>query len=160
MRKKGRRRYDAPIVVIGGEVVAVAAVFAVTCEGQDRPVRLMAAKDAINVQPQFSTKDGRLVRIRHIAWLPDFRIARRIEQVAHDLLDRAERRLQADWFDVTLDWAIKVIRFAAQKRKVPLIENHEIRAFTKSRADAQFEAITRRTRLITGELDKKASFQP
>lgn len=64
--------------------------------------------------------------IHYNVWVADMMLARRIEQACHRILDKAKKRLIGEWFDITPEWAKKVIWYSGREQNIPLYTNRDV----------------------------------
>ncbi|ARQ95435.1 hypothetical protein [Bradyrhizobium phage BDU-MI-1] len=80
------------------------------------------------------------LQIHDIVWTVGDMLAIRITNDVHSVLDKANRRLAGDWFDITPEFAKQAIMLATQKSNVPTFSHVEmldrVREVRKKRIEA------------------------
>ena len=76
-------------------------------------------------------------------WVPDKGRALTLRNECHRILDKASKRIDGKQFDITVEWAIKVIRFAAERLHIPIYRDAEIERLCLTRQDFELAQIER-----------------
>lgn len=116
-----------------------ACVYAVGPSG-GRPLRIgwsRQPKDKLQALQLGSWKE---LQIHDILWTPGDMIATRLFSEVVSILDKARRRLNGDWFDITPEFAQQAIRLASGKLTAVTFTHNEmlekVRAVRKGRIEA------------------------
>ena len=96
---------------VDSEVVSVYLIG--PCEGG--PMKLGIAKHPGNRVSTIKSHNWNDVDIFGLRWFKSRSLALRVEAEAHQLLDKAGKRLRGEWFDVDADWGAKTIQVATDK---------------------------------------------
>lgn len=119
-----------------------ACVYAVGPTG-GRPLRISWARQLKDRMEALQLGCWKDLQIHDIAWTVGDMLAMRITSAAHDILDKAKRRLSGDWFDVTPEFASQLIRLAAEKSNIPTFSHVEmldrVRSERKRKIEAEFK---------------------
>ena len=101
------------VPVIDGRVAKLARIY--VSGSQDGPVRIGFRNDS-------ALNNYRIIpHVLYQAWTVDISIARKLHSSVCHLLDKADKRVgTGNTFNVPLVWAVKVICFVAQEKKIPL----------------------------------------
>jgi hypothetical protein len=67
----------------------------------------------------------RIGMVHHVIWTANDVLASRIAADTAALLDKSNRRMTGDWFDVTPELAAQAIRIVAEKAGIPTLSHGE-----------------------------------
>lgn len=84
------------------------------------------------------------LQIHEITWTAGEPFAVRIFSEVTSILDKSNRRLTGDWFDITPEFASQVIRISTEKSGVPTFSHAELLDRIRDLRKKKIEAAVRR----------------
>jgi hypothetical protein len=79
------------------------------------PLKIGYAADVVQRFGSMCADNWLPISVHHLMWCPGRPIAVRVESEVHSILDRANKRIRGEWFDVDIEWATRTVHFAAIK---------------------------------------------
>jgi hypothetical protein len=113
------------VPAIGGRPVEFSCIYAVGPQA-GQPLKIGFGHDPQRRLSDLQAGNWVELFIHFHVWAIDNALARRVEAACHRLLEKAEKCLCGGWFDITPEWAQKVIWFAAQEQNIPLYTNQQV----------------------------------
>ena len=147
MGNRGSFRKRSKVPVIGGNPVDFCAVYAIGPE-KGRPIKIGYGHDLEYRLSGIQTGNWIKLMVHFNVWVVDLMLARRIELACHSLLDKVKKRISGEWFDVTADWAKKVILFAGHQEKIPFYTNKDLASIMVAKEDWMTAEFKRRANLF------------
>lgn len=102
-----------------------ACVYAIGPE-KGRPLKIGYATNIATRVNSIQSCNWMTVKCHAIAWSTGPKFAQLIEAKCHEILDKASKRITGEWFDITPEWAAKVIAHAAQELDIQVISHVEM----------------------------------
>lgn len=109
-----------------------------------RPLRIGWARQLKDRMEALQLGCWKDLQIHDIAWTVGEHVAMRLTGVAHEILDKAKRRLTGDWFDITPEFGSQVIRLAAEKSNVSTFSHVEMLDRVRSERKRKIDAAIKR----------------
>lgn len=97
-----------------------------------RPLRIGASTNLLKRIECLQPGSWKELMVHHVIWTENDVLASRIAADTAALLDKSNRRMTGDWFDVTPELASQAIRIVAEKGGVPFLSHSDVLARVKS----------------------------
>lgn len=90
-----------------------------------RPLRIGASTNLLKRIECLQPGSWKELMVHHVIWTANDVLASRIAADTAALLDKSNRRMTGDWFDVTPELAAQAIRIVAEKAGIPTLSHGE-----------------------------------
>lgn len=102
----------------------------------------ISGSEAGPVQIGYRQRPARVKDLLYYAWIADQGLARRVQLTACQLLDNAAKRIGGSkTFAIPLEWAKKVIAFAAQQHRIQLYTDADLRNLLQAERDRELKEL-------------------
>jgi len=110
----------------------------------------VAGSESGPVQIGWRKRPARVKDRLYHAWVADAGLARRVQLEACRLLDKAGKRIgETKTFDIPLEWAKKVLVFAAQQIGVPLYSDGDLVDYLNAQREREVQKLVRELGRVT-----------
>lgn len=97
-----------------------------------RPLRIGASTNLLKRIECLQPGSWKELMVHHVIWTANDVLASRIAADTAALLDKSNRRMTGDWFDVTPELAAQAIRIVAEKAGIPSLSHGDVLAQVRS----------------------------
>lgn len=111
--------------VRGASSIGFAAVYVIGHAAKTCPLKIGWASNVLDRVSQIQVSHWEAVTHHLVFWTMGPPLARRLEAKAHEVLDRASKRIRGEWFSIDIEWAEKVILFAANDLGIEVFDEVE-----------------------------------
>lgn len=137
-----------------GQRVDFCAVYAIGSDEKKRPIKIGYAENVERRLRELQIGNPDKLKIIGLAWVMSWKLARRIEKRCHAILDKANKRIDGEWFDIDGEWAKKVIAVAAREEYIPIYSSEAVRATEVNLREFRHQRLIRMADMVLTEHDK------
>jgi len=104
------------------------SIFVIAPSDQPRPIKVACSFWPVDYLSATKSQEARQLVIHSLFWVTDRKLAVHIAKRCRHIFKKAGKDPLGGWFDVTGEWAVKVIVFAANDAGIRLYNEAEARA--------------------------------
>lgn len=151
--KPAGKVYDK-IHALFGQRVDFCSVYAIGPADKKYPIKIGYADNPDRRLRELQTGNPDKLEIIALTWVMSWKLARRVEKRCHAILDKVNKRIDGEWFDIDGWWAKKVIAVAAREENIPLYSNQAVKATEIDLAEFRHQRLVSMADMVLTEHDK------